>query len=104
METATNCLPFLRKPATIINYDEVETTDTAHWNIFDERQKLKTDMGVNEVKKPVMEMNSMITTNTNNDDLPVNRAVKTVTQAEKSKLIGNINEDQIKKNEVLYSI
>ena len=98
LDTAANCLPFFKKHEPI-NYDVVDT-DTTTWGNFEEKQKFKNDMW-NESNKPPVELNSMIPSN--QTEIPVNRAPKITAPMDKSKLIGNINEDQIKKMEVLFS-
>lgn len=98
LETATNCLPFFKKPANI-NYDAVDNSETTIWNSVEEKEKLKNDIW-NDPNKSTIELNTMIPANTN--EIPVNRAPKNSITADKSKLIGNINEDQIKKIEVFF--
>ena len=97
LETATHCLPFFKKSAPI-PYESVDNGDITQWNSFEEKQKLKNEM-FNEPIKPPIELNSMIPNNTS--EIPVNRVPKNSQTADKSKLIGIINEDQIKKLEVL---
>ena len=96
METATNCIPFFKK-TTPIPYESVDNGEITHWNGMEEKQKLKNEM-FNEPSKPPIELNSMIPGN--NMEAPVNRVPKNSQTADKSKLIGNINEDQLKKLEV----
>ena len=96
LETATNCIPFFKK-STPIPYESVDNGEISHWNGMEEKQKLKNEL-FNEPSKQPIELNSMIPGNSM--EAPVNRAPKNTQTADKSKLIGNINEDQIKKLEV----
>lgn len=99
LETATNCLPFFRKPAHI-QYESVDNGDISNWSSIEEKRHLKNEM-FNESNKAPIELNSMIPNSNDANDVPVNRAPKnTQASSDKTKLIGNINEDQLPKNEV----
>lgn len=97
LDTAINCLPFFKKH-TPIPYETVDNNDPSNWHTSEESRELKNDIwNDNNTSKPPIELNTMIPSNTN--DLPISRGSKTST--EKNNLIGNINEDKIKKEEVL---